>query len=66
MKQNDKALSGVRILDLTQYEAGTSCTLLLGFLGAEVIKVEAPRIGDEARYWSPQVKGIGTFFLAFN
>ena len=44
----DKALSGTRIIDMTHNQAGPACTQILGFLSADVIKLEEPKGGDIA------------------
>jgi CoA:oxalate CoA-transferase len=60
------ALAGVRVLDLTRFLAGPFCTAVLADLGADVVKIEAPRGGDEGRYGYPSVQGVPVFFLALN
>lgn len=60
------ALDGVRVLDLSAVLAGPLCTQYLADLGAEVIKVESPRGGDETRGWAPTRDGLSTAFLASN
>ncbi len=60
------ALAGIRVLDLTRFLAGPFCTTILADLGAEVVKIEAPKGGDEARYGYPPVDGVPVFFLALN
>jgi len=60
------ALAGVRILDLTRFLAGPFCTSILADLGADVVKVEAPKGGDEGRYGYPSADGVPIVFLALN
>ena len=58
-----KALEGIRIIDLTQFEAGTTCTQALAWLGADVIKVEAPGKGDPGRRASADVPGLDSYYF---
>ena len=60
------ALDGMRILDMTQYEAGPSCTQALAWLGADVVKVERPGLGDPGRGQSKRVFVDSEYFLNWN
>jgi len=60
-------LEGLRVIDLTQDFAGPFCTMILSDLGAEVIKIEKPRGGDETRAWGPPfIDGVSYYFLSLN
>jgi crotonobetainyl-CoA:carnitine CoA-transferase CaiB-like acyl-CoA transferase len=61
-----KALDDVRIVDLTRVIAGPYATTLLGDMGAQIIKIELPGRGDDARYGYPAVDGVPIVFLALN
>ncbi|MCM3239343.1 CoA transferase [Heyndrickxia oleronia] len=62
-----ETLSGIRVLDLTRVLAGPLCTMILGDLGAEVIKVEAPGGSDDTRNWGPPFKnGVSAYYLCAN
>jgi crotonobetainyl-CoA:carnitine CoA-transferase CaiB-like acyl-CoA transferase len=63
----ESVLENVRVIELTEALAGPYCAMLLGDLGAEVIKFERPRVGDQSRGWGPPfVGGESAYYLALN
>ena len=61
------ALDGIRVLDLSRHLAGPYCTMMLGDLGADVIKVERPGCGDDTRQWGPPfLDGESAYYLCCN
>jgi succinate--hydroxymethylglutarate CoA-transferase len=63
----DGALAGIRVVDLTRILAGPLCTMMLGDMGADVIKIEPPGKGDDTRSWGPPfVAGEAAYFLGIN
>ncbi|MBM7648100.1 crotonobetainyl-CoA:carnitine CoA-transferase CaiB-like acyl-CoA transferase [Bacillus ectoiniformans] len=61
------SLRGIKVLDLTRVLAGPYCTMILGDLGAEVLKIEAPGGSDETREWGPPFKeGVSAYYLCTN
>jgi crotonobetainyl-CoA:carnitine CoA-transferase CaiB-like acyl-CoA transferase len=61
-----QALEGVRVLDLSRMLPGPFASMMLGDLGAEIIKVEEPRVGDPTRWSPPMIAGLSAAFLQVN
>lgn len=62
----DKPLKGIRILDLGHVLAMPTCTMQLADLGAEVIKIERPGVGDDSREFGPFINGESAYFISIN
>jgi len=60
------ALGDIRVVEFTRMLAGPFCGMLLADMGAEVIRIEMPNVGDESRSFAPFINGVGTCYLASN
>ena len=61
-----KALEGLRVLDLSRVLAGPFSTMVLGDLGAEIIKIEQPGVGDDSRAFGPFIGEESSYFMSLN
>ena len=59
-------LKDLLVVDLTRVLVGPYCTMILSDLGARVIKIEAPEIGDDSRKFGPFVKDYSAYFMSLN
>lgn len=59
-------LAGITVVDMTRVLAGPYCTMVLSDLGARVIKVEVPEVGDDARHIGPFINGKSAYFMSLN
>jgi crotonobetainyl-CoA:carnitine CoA-transferase CaiB-like acyl-CoA transferase len=67
MPTAEPPLAGFRVLDLTRILSGPYASMLLADLGAEVVKIERPGVGDDTRSWGPPfLDGMSTYFAAIN
>ena len=66
MEENRNMLTGVKVIDLSRNLAAPFCTMMLADMGAEVIKVEAPGKGDDARGYGPIINGKSGYFISVN
>lgn len=64
--ENQKPLKDIVVLDLTRVLVGPYCTMILADLGAEVIKVERPNVGDDSRAFGPFINGKSAYFISLN
>jgi crotonobetainyl-CoA:carnitine CoA-transferase CaiB-like acyl-CoA transferase len=65
--RGERLLDGIRVLDLSRVIAGPFCSQILGDMGAEVIKVEQPGVGDDSRTWGPPfMQGESVYFFSIN
>ena len=62
----DRLLDGIRVIDLSRVMSGPFCTAMLADLGAEVIKIEMPEVGDDSRHFGPYRDGESAYFMLLN
>lgn len=60
------ALTGIRVLDLGRVLSAPFCSAMLGDMGAEVIKIEQPEVGDDSRNFAPRINDVSAYYINFN